>query len=370
MKRLLLFVTAVMILDACASNAVSSSEDNARKDRKGWYGHELYGNVASVTKKTYDLNMKFGEETLGELKSSHQYVFNEAGDVIKDVYTHYSSSGDSFSYASVNVYDDKRNILETTTYNYEGEISGKYINEFDGMGNRISESHYGSDGKLEAKIIFKYNENGKCIARSDYDAEGVLETQYLLEYDERGNNVSEKVYAFDNTLTKRILRTFNDDNKCIEYKEFEIIAMNSDVDLYAVTDTCVVTGIELNRNRGKDIKLPNDSGVSLFDERSVAGKSVEESIVLWYKFTYDDHANLNEGYELAADGTHKNKYIYSYKDGKVSELVNYDPLGMMTAKEIILRDRHGNVIESTEYEYKGPIEFPSQKAIYEIEYFE
>ena len=337
MKRLLLFVTAVMILAACASNAVSSSEDNAPQDRKGWYDHELYGNVASVTMKTYDLDMKFGEETLGELESSHQYVFNEAGDVIKDVYILYFSSGDPFGYARVNVYDEKRNILETTTYDYEGEISGKYINEFDDLGNRISESYYGSDGKLEAKIVFNFNENGKCIARSDYDAEGVLETQYLLEYDERGNNVSEKVYAYDNALTKKILRKFNDNDKCVEYKEFEINAITAEVDL--------------NRNRGKDI-------------------SVEESLVRWYKFAYDEQGKNNERYELSADGTQKNKFKFSYQDGKLSEVVDYDSLGVMIAKEIFLRDRHGNIIERTKYEYKGPIEFPSQKVIYEIEYFE
>jgi hypothetical protein len=327
MKKILI-LAALAVLSGCGSNVASSEDNNAHKDRKGWYDAELYGDVESMTVKTYKMNMKFGEETLGELESSHLYVFNSNGDVIKDQVTYYYSSGDPWGYVRLNVYNDERNLKEATTYNYEGEVTGKYIYEYDESGNCLACTYYNDDGELETKHIWTYNDEGKYIDRKDYDAKGNLVKQYVPEYDDKGNNVCECMYGADGELINKQLRKYDDKDRCVELKE---------IDMDVVESCEFTTGMEVQ-------------------------------VAYWYKWGYDDSGNIIEGEDFAADGMVKGRFMNSYKDGKLAEVVEYDSLGAVTHKHFYIRDKHGNVIEKKDYEYKGPIEFPKTKVIYEIEY--
>lgn len=339
MKRLLIIAAALAVLSGCGSNEGPQTDEGA-PERKGWYGPDLYGDVESVTIKMYELNTKFGEETLGELESSDKYDFNESGDVIRQVSTYYFSSGDPWGYASVNVYDDERNLIEMTTYNYEGEVSGKYIYDYDEDGNCLARTYYDDDGELETKYLWTYNDKGKYIDRKDYDAKGNWVKQYVPEYDDTGNNVCKCTYGANGELINKQLRKYDDEDRCVELKEIEYKLSPGSVasiDM-VVADTCEFT------------------------------TGVEEHVTLWYKWVCDDKGKVVEVREFAPDGVEKGKSVNSYKDGHLSEVIEYDSLGVMVAKLIYLRDQHGNVIERKDYEYKGPIEFSKQKVIYEIEY--
>lgn len=95
--------------------------------------NNLYGKVKSLTTNVFNVVIeKFGEVTKGEI-----------------------------IYVNKETYDDKGNMIETSSYNSDGSLAIKYIFEYDDKGNKTERSLYNSDGSLDSKYIYEYEFDNK-----------------------------------------------------------------------------------------------------------------------------------------------------------------------------------------------------------------
>lgn len=248
MKRLLLFVTAVMILAACGSGSDSSSRK--KKERFGWSGQTLYGDVKSVTKEQYVLEGEFGAETLGQLIERKVYLFDQShGNCLEHIWeddfnyeynTHrtfkfvysYDSTGNCIEYkyyvnetsetpyiTTFNTYDSKGNLIECKDYNNIFDTFSKHIYTYDSKGN-CNEYRYYNEDELVFRSVRTYDSNGNCLEDVRYDVGGEIIWKYTFRFDSDGNEIESNYYNSTGVLEQKMTHVFNSEGKWIEKNVF------------------------------------------------------------------------------------------------------------------------------------------------------
>lgn len=265
MKRLLLFVTAVMILAACGSGSDSSSQK--KKERFGWSGPTLYGDVKSVTQEQYMLEGEFGAETLGEIKYRYIYNFDRSHGNCTEGITYIYPNEDirRYSYA----------------YNSDGEcmemklrigLSDKlpyslFTYEYDSNGNLICSRDHDMQGNSYIINTLVYDKAGNCVEANTYDRDGSHVQKVTIEYDSNGNVVEDVRCNGEGKPLVTITYAYNSDNKWIEKNVF-----GSDGNL-------VQKGVAAYDDEGNRI-------VEVFDSH---GEPIKKNII-----SYDSHKNQRE----------------------------------------------------------------------------
>ncbi len=108
---------------------------------------------------------------------------------------------------SIQTYDQKGFLTETTTYNDDGSIQFKYSYTYDNNGKRIKTSRYNSKGEMINYYKYDYDDDGNKTKAYCYDMKGNLEEYYVYDYDGDRNLVEEKWYS---SLGKEVYNIEND----------------------------------------------------------------------------------------------------------------------------------------------------------------
>lgn len=136
------------------------------------------GKLKEEVKYTYEFIAEFGEYK-PQLKSKYIYKYT---------------------------YDERGNVVDVTTYDFQGELDFKVVTKYDEKGNPIERTWYDFPGTLVKKFFYKYDEKGNQVESTTYDSQGQLKCKFLTKYDEKGNMVeqiydnspwSKSVYKYD-----------------------------------------------------------------------------------------------------------------------------------------------------------------------------
>lgn len=211
--------------------------DSSFTTRKGYPRKEnLKGDIASIIVSHYNLENKFGQEVQGDLKIEEQFIFNDAGNVIKQI-TYNPNGNPGYKYSTVKrVYNEQNNLIckiehsEDTTYNAKtryyynniGKVSEKkhytcytidgVYNElllsvenakYDKAAKLLEASSYSSSGELVTKKLYTYNSKGNLVEYNEFNSEGELKYKYTFRYDRKGNTIEESKYDSHGELAER-----------------------------------------------------------------------------------------------------------------------------------------------------------------------
>ncbi len=95
----------------------------------------------------------------------------------------------------------ERNILQIETYFGDAPTKLKTLERFNSKGTLVERTNYNGDGSLINRITWEpiYNENDNIIDITTFDNDGVLTGRIVNDYDSKYNLICET--KFDNTLT-------------------------------------------------------------------------------------------------------------------------------------------------------------------------
>jgi YD repeat-containing protein len=249
---------------ANGSDLTNPEIDSCPKDRNGWDGPKLRGNVKSVTAELYEITEEFA---FADLVSYTIYTFDPShgnclekklyiAEELDEKYTYsYDSNGNciemikyipgvecqlktSYIYDSqgkliekkINpneehevrvtyLYDSKGNLVKSNLHEDTGEICNSDTYAYDSNGNMIE--HF--EGEWGTKCIYEYDSDGNCIAMNYYDSDGQLTEEYQYEYDSYGNRISETLYyeGYSSYYLTKFL--YDSHGNCIEEKNYSNI---------------------------------------------------------------------------------------------------------------------------------------------------
>lgn len=224
---------------------------------------------------------------------SDEYVYNENGDVIKQI--SHDINGDIRAYENQYEYNENGEIIkETIVSNYWREVD--YRVEYDEHGNMISEK----SGDREITYSYTYNEQGLVVSKTKNNTDGTSD-KYEFVYDDSKNVIKETIYNNGNT-EKPIITEYT-------YDEFGNVATKK------CNDEDYDSTIEYSYNEHGD----------LISENKVAyGESVEKKT---YEYTYGENGNMLSKTNIDKDGKKKRHYVYDEKGNEIS-IVYYDAQGV------------------------------------------
>ncbi len=208
----------------------------------------LYGNVKSITEKTFFAVEKFGEIVKGD-KYWYDFVsISEYDEWVFNSYVEFNNKGYIIKAFSIikeeNDYNDKNQLITkkylsndfktatTETYKYDNKgyliesnnnfskDKTKYINDKDG--NCIELNQYDSIGNLfnKVKTNFSYNKEGyRIVERKSYYADGSFSSHLKTIFDKNGNEIESYYYDESGKIYQKINSKYNSKNLLIEYRE-------------------------------------------------------------------------------------------------------------------------------------------------------
>jgi YD repeat-containing protein len=133
-----------------------------------------------------------------ELASFEFYTYNDDGDLIEIA----KASEDTRLIKEINPakkasykYNKKGNVVEKTSYQFDGTLDSKYQYKYDSKGNKTQELITNADRKVSSRITFKYNKNRNIIEKINFVEYGQkINQKYKYKYDELGNATEEIIY--------------------------------------------------------------------------------------------------------------------------------------------------------------------------------
>ena len=206
-------------------------------------------------------------------------------------------------------YDDKNNLVETTTYTYNdvGIIASTITKDPKGNVVTKSNSTFFDDGKLKERkfeyiiteyedepktSLEQYDEEGNRISAKDYDNKGKLINEisaYKEQKDDKGN-VTKRTYYYDNEITQQ--------DECKYDDNVHIISL--------ITTLGDVTKLKYTYKNSYDKKNNLVKMVRFSD-----GTKFEE-----YEYKYDKNGNVSEEKDkhFSSEGLeYEFTYKYTYK---------------------------------------------------------
>lgn len=317
MKRSILFAAALIAVFGCADSPEVKKD---APERYGWSGHDLYGNVKSVTITKFYLTSEFGEEIIGDEMLKDVYCFDPShGNVISQ--NRVDKSGSTVSYRDYTYsYDEKGNCIEQTSDD-NGERRTKYNYVYDSEGNLSEENHINAQGVYSYKVIYTYDSAGNLIQENVVISwYGVADEKTINTFDSDGHLTETNEYDSYGNLTEKTTYAYDSNGNCIEEEE------------------AIYWG---------------DGSESL------------EKIT----YVYDSDGNCIEVNTYFANGEMYKKETYAYDtDGKLVKKGLYGEEGARITT--FTYDSNGNCIEEKECVKSGEILYPDKLTKYEIEYFE
>ncbi len=257
----------------------------------------LYGNVKSITEKTFFAVEKFGEIVKGD-KYWYDFVsISEYDEWVFNSYVEFNNKGyiiKSFSIIKEeNDYNDKNQLItkqylskdlktaSTETYKYDNKgyliesnnnfskDKTKYLNDKDG--NCIELNQYDSIGNLfnKVKTNISYNKEGDRIEeRKSYNDDGSFSSHLKTIFDKNGNEIESCYYDESGKIYQKINSKYNSKNLLIEYTEKQEYQKNVNEGWTKLIEH-KYTKFDSNKNWTEKIEYKNGKPVEIIERKIV-----------------------------------------------------------------------------------------------------
>ncbi len=185
--------------------------------KNDWTEHKLLGKVKKLDEMTYEATDKFGKPV--KTKSlKHINITFDANGCSKE----FLIFGDNLlkNFKSVSIYDNKRNLIESNTYQDDGSLTNKFIYIYDDKGKLIEMDNYDKEGNLKFKTTYKYDKKGNKNEEYTYTNDGSLLSKYIFKNDDRGNRIEWCDYDYQGNLNNKATYKYDHKNNPIEYSRF------------------------------------------------------------------------------------------------------------------------------------------------------
>ncbi len=154
----------------------------------------LKGKVKILTEIEYKISPNIGKIKEGDMLYKYIYSFNEKG-----------------------------NLIETNSYDPDGNLDGKYTYTNDNLkGTKIEMISYNPDGSSDEKCTYNYDSKGNLILEIWYDAEGSISKKYGYKYDDKGNEIAMNRYDAHDSLLCKDSYKYDDKGEKIEWNHFNL----------------------------------------------------------------------------------------------------------------------------------------------------
>lgn len=204
-KRILFtLIVVLLILPANRSLSQIYNEDFSRQQKDvtfranrvwmvyGWTFRFIKGKQEKKGKKTsferFDRSGFRTEEAEygpdGEALLSCQYMYDDAGFVVKKMGANSDIIYDKWSYVFLN---DKTELERRSVYS-KAKME-KWLYRIDDQKNFLFESYYDQEGTLTQQVKYEYDRESKLTQKLEMDAYGNVNQKWVLEYDQNGNNI-------------------------------------------------------------------------------------------------------------------------------------------------------------------------------------
>ena len=164
MKRFTFAIVLFLLIGLTYSCNENTAKTNDLKEMG------FHGDIETIIETAYELNSKFGEEQIGNIKRKTVFKFNNDG-----------------------------NKIEESRYDSDGELEWKSKYTYDEKGNKIEEIRYNSD-KYLLKHKYIYDEKGNLLGINLYDSDGEFLSKSKYTYDKKDNIIEERLYNVNNVL--------------------------------------------------------------------------------------------------------------------------------------------------------------------------
>jgi hypothetical protein len=257
----------------------------------------LYGNVKSITEKTFFAVEKFGKIVKGD-KYWYDFVsISEYDEWVFNSYIEFNNKGyiiKSFSIIKEeNEYNDKNQLItkqylsknlkiastETYIYDNKGYLiesnnnfskdKTKYLNDKDG--NCIELNQYDSIGNLfnKVKTNISYNKEGDRIEeRKSYNDDGSFSSHLKTIFDKNGNEIESCYYDESGKIYQKINSKYNSKNLLIEYTEKQEYQKNVNEGWTKLIEH-KYTKFDSNKNWTEKIEYKNGKPVEIIERKIV-----------------------------------------------------------------------------------------------------
>jgi antitoxin component YwqK of YwqJK toxin-antitoxin module len=219
-----------------------------------------------------------------------------------------------------------------------------HINVFDEKGNSIQQTTYNRDGSLAAKFWWKhvYDAQGRVVKTSWYNAKGILTYSYVSVYDEKGLRTETTFINPKGSTTSHVQLFYDEYGRKISEAHRQTTGAADDVRLTydangQVTSEMFSQGPGFFRHE-----------VFTYDERGrPTGRTTfkaDGTPVQMYKWshTYDDRGNMKEKISYAPDGSVSSRETFTYE---FDERGNW--IKRITSRELFKEGRPQNETEVT-----------------------
>ncbi len=225
---------------------------------------------------------------------------------------------------SYNIYNKNLNSKE----DYKNELVVTFIYNFNENGNIVHETKIDNfDEKNIYQTKKKYN-NGRVLIECVNIRDGQLTDSTIYKHNEKGELIEEFRYNSDGTIGQEITYMYNDRGNCILIKSRD--------------------GNEAKSSEEHKKYDNNGSVVERIRYNPYGLKTKDE-----YAFKYDKNGNEVEEISDYENGSFEDKKTFIYNDmEKEIEIISYKQ-GKYSSKTSVKYDNIGNIVERTNYNYKG-----------------
>ncbi len=255
----------------------------ASAQKSDWHTWHLKGKVRSLTAAMYDPAEEAEAAEKGSQVYKTEFIFNEQGI-----------------------------LLETKSYDGQGNYSGGNTCSFDTLGNLAQKSELNADGRTLKRKDYYYNDKGQLAwchhmeagKASNNQNTVFLENISLYSYDDKGRVTEVRLTLFDETLVSKDVFTYNEKGQKTVWNQY----------------------------------------------------NADETLHVRHAYKYDVNGYLSEDMQSIPDGKVTSKYTYKNdtKGNRIEEK-EYDYTGTLTARRTYKYDEKGNKTAESSYDNSGTL---------------
>jgi hypothetical protein len=218
-------------------------------------------------------------------------------------------------FSSVQTYDLKGNMTESTFHTNDGTLATKHINARDDKGRLIKVFFYKPNGSLDRKALYTYDTRGKVASIDLIKADGSPINKQRFSYNDNGKMMKADLREADGSTELDFEYFYDATEKLVEIDYYRSGRLDHKV--------------FLSYNK----KGTRNKGVEYTATGSVLSRST---------WVYDDRGNMVEMKHDRADGSFNHKTTFSYEvDSYGNWIKGYtetrDKAGTLISKETLYR---------------------------------
>lgn len=259
--RNIAFVILILTLSNCSNKNIDRQEND-------WVEHNLFGSVKHFTRLIYH-----ADDVFGEIKKGKPKPFDTHNGMPPNVTTVFNKEGF---------------ITEVTRFNLDSSNYVRSVLLYGENNLQIERKVFGKDSLLSV-TKYKNDDNGNLVESRSYEPNGQLNAVYLNTYDESGYKI-EEVVSYQNSDERRTY-IFTNDKKGNTIEEREVRPFKDDyITSYKYDDKGrEIQRIEYTGDRSNSIQTfkYNENG----DQIESHYKGDYYSVYIKYEYSYDKKGN-------------------------------------------------------------------------------